>query len=747
MRPLPGDDALERSRRASFADNDPTPIRAPFQHASSQMTYFVADEKTMEESQSAMPNMHNVPSLHKYRESPKGSTYGVESIGSIGTTISSSMTQASDDLEERHNWRKNNTSTSGMATEDRRAGTRCMSPKSSTVSSRNASPSLPRQRRMSQQSTSRPLTPLYYGSTAPGSIISSPGSRRDSIAGSSYLDDLESQAVASSEDDLDRDVPTNAADGGSPPQLVMPSIQMPSRRPFTENGKNLGRLKVLVAGDSGVGKTSLIKAIVQICEDIVHVDPIPTTSSSHLDLRRRNSRAKSKNGVSEIPTTSQVTEVFASTRAYPCWWSDLDESQILRRRKSMGGSVLERNLCFVDTPGYGNTTSCLDAITPVINYVESSLSRIASPEQLSDSDTISMLSGNGGFQVDVVFYVIMQRLKPVDLEYLSRLAPLTNVIPLIAQSDTLTSEQISSLKVQIRSELESAGIRPFNLSQFATLDSQQFPTYIPSPYAISTATTTDHETMDASLLMSPDYIQPLAQSELQPLIAQIFQQDTISWLRHSAAKKYIDWRDNSSAVSKPQSLYRPLMAPPSAGLTGPVGATTSYALARITDHTQREERLAQIRLANWAADLQRSLQNERLRYEELARNERAVWLTERLGECVADGTIVPISKSQNYTQNSHSRRKNGSSSKAMVRRGYCGRSGRASGIMSSPLNPHDPLGLVQLNEDIKRRGWIAFQVVSSVGIIGGLAIWLSRGWKSTDSDAWLLGNIGLLQWG
>lgn len=40
-------------------------------------------------------------------------------------------------------------------------------------------------------------------------------------------------------------------DSGSAPQLVMPSIKMPSRRPFTEEGKNMGRLKVLLAGDSG----------------------------------------------------------------------------------------------------------------------------------------------------------------------------------------------------------------------------------------------------------------------------------------------------------------------------------------------------------------------------------------------------------------------------------------------------------------------------------------------------------------
>lgn len=37
----------------------------------------------------------------------------------------------------------------------------------------------------------------------------------------------------------------------SPPQFIMPTLTMPSRRPFTTRGKNVGRLKILIAGDSG----------------------------------------------------------------------------------------------------------------------------------------------------------------------------------------------------------------------------------------------------------------------------------------------------------------------------------------------------------------------------------------------------------------------------------------------------------------------------------------------------------------
>lgn len=105
-----------------------------------------------------------------------------------------------------------------------------------------------------------------------------------------------------------------------------------------------------------VGKTSLIKAIVQICEDIVHVDPLATTSLEVTPKSyRKLSKSRIKSGIDQ--STSQISEVYASTRPYPSWWSEIDDTKILRRRKSMGDTVLERNLCFVDTPGYGRGTS------------------------------------------------------------------------------------------------------------------------------------------------------------------------------------------------------------------------------------------------------------------------------------------------------------------------------------------------------------------------------------------------------
>ena len=106
--------------------------------------------------------------------------------------------------------------------------------------------------------------------------------------------------------------------------------------------------------------------------------------------------------------TQQILEVYASTRPYPSWWSDIEDTKILRRRKSMGDTILERNVCFVDTPGYSNGISKMESMQSVLQYIEAQLSKPFSALTASEGDIAGLLSGSGGSQVDVVFYLIAQ---------------------------------------------------------------------------------------------------------------------------------------------------------------------------------------------------------------------------------------------------------------------------------------------------------------------------------------------------
>ena len=101
-------------------------------------------------------------------------------------------------------------------------------------------------------------------------------------------------------------------------------------------------------------------------------------------------------------------EFYASTRPYPSWWSEIDDSKLLRRRKSSGETVLERNLCFVDTPGYSSGMSMMESVETVVQYIEAQMVKTMSLTSLSDGDLLNILGGNGGFQVDVVFYLVSQ---------------------------------------------------------------------------------------------------------------------------------------------------------------------------------------------------------------------------------------------------------------------------------------------------------------------------------------------------
>lgn len=218
--------------------------------------------------------------------------------------------------------------------------------------------------------TSQAITPLMLATSGPASAVSGLSSPRGSVA-ASLSEETGSQALSMSMELEPESYSTEGNDGV--PQLVMPSIKMPSRRPFTDEGKRIGRLKVLIAGDSGrplksslcefsstyhtssntgAGKTALIKAVAQTSDAIVHVDPIPSSPPS--SARRSSPRNRTRLGSSGNDNgTNQIREIFASTKPLPEWWSDLDDSQVLKRRRSVGGdTILDRNVCFIDTPGY-----------------------------------------------------------------------------------------------------------------------------------------------------------------------------------------------------------------------------------------------------------------------------------------------------------------------------------------------------------------------------------------------------------
>ncbi|MCJ1394946.1 hypothetical protein MMC18_007827 [Xylographa bjoerkii] len=713
MRPMVGGDALPAlSRKQSFADPEVTTPIALLSHGG-PTTFFMASESMLEASETA-----STPAAGS------DSNFGIRSLDS--TIDAEEAEQGDEEQDGTHDTPSSRRrSTIKGSLQKRRDQPTVNIGHTSASSSPDTSPS-PRHSRWQlsdahpQLATQASVVSLALGSSIPSSPKST-STHSLRLSDEDSCGDGASQAIVSSGDE-DNDHENDAQ--GTPPQLIMPSIMMPSRRPFTERGKTIGRLKVLIAGASGVGKSSLIKSIVQVCEDIVHVDPLSSNPPSLESLSSRKTKTSSK--TVHFSATNQILEVYASTKAYPSWWSDFEDSIVLRRRKTGGDTVLERNVCFVDTPGYDSGISVLESMDSVLQYIEAQMAKNTSFSSMSDLDLLSMLGGGGGFQVDVVLYLFTKDLQPTDIEFLSRLSQTTNVIPLLAKADTLSEDDITQLKATIPGKLEATGIRPFVFTA-------EHATALP-PYTVCSSASNDEDNMDASLLMSPDYIQPLLPSELSILVKQIFDKDNASWLRHSAAKKIIQWRKTpramsiitpTSRISFPPHYNRANTSPLTISTTSVTSASQaivsypnsplSYTHARIADHTQREERLAQVQLASWAGNLQRSLQNERGRYEALAHGQRATWLRERLSECNTNGSLLTSSQETTLVAGFGN---DGSSSKETSARTSAHR-----GLM----HPADPLGLLRWNEVMKRRGWIAFQA-GSLGALAVVAVWVVRNW-------------------
>jgi hypothetical protein len=141
---------------------------------------------------------------------------------------------------------------------------------------------------------------------------------------------------------------------------------------------------------------------------------------------------------------------------------------------------------------------------------------------------------------------------------------------------------------------------------------------------------------------------------------------------------------------------------------------------------------------------------ERERFERLQRGERAVWLTERLGECVREGTIVPVSELHKIDREVSLDVDVGGRG-VLVRHGDRERRRRRGEQRrhwsAGALDHDDPLGLLGLRGQVRDGVWTALRVVSSLGIVGALAFWVarySRGEGEALGSGFDLGGLGRL---
>jgi hypothetical protein len=206
--------------------------------------------------------------------------------------------------------------------------------------------------------------------------------------------------------------------------------------------------------------------------------------------------------------------------------------------------------------------------------------------------------------------------------------------------------------------------------------------------------------MDASLLMRDDPGECYVESDLRHVIRAIT--ENASWLRFATTKKFLSWRGMQSDTSLIMSH----------------ASSEGFAMARVGDHIDREERLARVRLVQWAGDMRRTvrqrMQEEREAFEHVESQDRVKWLVARLNEAVSHETaLVPTSQT--------------------IR--------RASIYRKRHAHDRDPLGLVWVKERWGPRVQKSIVWIVEAGVVFGSGWVVWRYVVDPGLTGWFVGTV------
>ena len=283
------------------------------------------------------------------------------------------------------------------------------------------------------------------------------------------------------------------------------------------------------------------------------------------------------------------------------------------------------------------------------------------------------------------------------------------MIPVISGADTLSVEELAAAKEKVERDLAAAGIKPLTLSTTAISDTCL------AVYAVSSAPYSEYDLADQKLDVSGsfEYMQPLATTDLGKLVDDILCPDGASWMRHTAASKYLQWRGKylylqKDSMASPQQSDLSLTLRPS--LSRDVAARQQSAGPYWSDGAcfGEDDR------GGWSWALRRSLANN----GRATRDRGGPVLSLTPEQCSDLGVYQPSPPVAGKTSRSSSRRQ-------LARRNVGTKlTRRQAGICPTR---QDPLGLLGVCGSIKCDGQVALELIGTFGILGTFGLWVWKG--------------------
>lgn len=198
------------------------------------------------------------------------------------------------------------------------------------------------------------------------------------------------------------------------------------------------------------------------------------------------------------------------------------------------------NVTFVDTPGFGISMDAMETIRPIVDY---HLRQFQQTDDIFARDApiptlVNFLnSGTGAHtHVDVCIFGILHRLKPVDIEFMRRLTPYVNIVPVIVKCDTLKPTELFQLKVSVLEGLGKAGIPiyGFGLDFYELIDLARAGVSGAPPFAIS-----NPDVASGGSAPTPGIV-----NEFESLKNNILYHH-VDDLRQLTAERFAEWRERN----------------------------------------------------------------------------------------------------------------------------------------------------------------------------------------------------------
>ncbi|XP_031572961.1 septin-7-like [Actinia tenebrosa] len=196
---------------------------------------------------------------------------------------------------------------------------------------------------------------------------------------------------------------------------------------FRKSVKKGFEFTVMVVGESGLGKSTLLNSL--FLTDLY-------TPSSYPSIKEKMTKT-----VEVKPCTVELKE----------------------------GSVRLR-LTVVDTPGFGDAVNNSDCWKPIIEYIDNKFEEFLTEESKVNRHPFP------DSRVHCCLYFIAPTghcLKPLDIEFMKKLHKKVNIVPVIAKSDTMTTEECTRFKKQILQEIKENDIGIYEFPDLAGEDDSE----------------------------------------------------------------------------------------------------------------------------------------------------------------------------------------------------------------------------------------------------------------------------------